>query len=88
MCDKADTEKATWNKCFFRRDLKVETVSEVRMSSGREFQRLGADRMKALDPMVVRLADGVKSWMVEEDRRVREDVWIWISSARYEGPRL
>ena len=76
------------NKCVFRRDLKVETVSEVRMSSGREFQRLGADRMKALDPMVVRLADGVKSWMVEEDRRVREGVWVWISSARYDGARL
>ena len=38
---------------------------------GREFQRLGADRLKALDPMVVRLADGVKSWMIEEDRRVQ-----------------
>ena len=66
----------------------METVSEVRMSSGREFQRLGADRMKALDPMVVRLADGVKSWMVEEDRRVREGVWIWVSSARYDGSKL
>ena len=42
------------------------------MSGGREFQRLGADRPKALDPMVVRLADEVKSWMVEEDRRVLE----------------
>ena len=50
-----------WNKCVFRRDLKVETVSEVRMSGGREFQRLGADRLKAIFPMVVRLADGVKS---------------------------
>ena len=66
----------------------METVSEVRMSGGREFQRLGADRLKALDPMVVRLADGVKSLMVEEDRRVREGVWIWISSARYDGARL
>ena len=34
------------------------------MSGGREFQRLGADLLKALDPMVVRLADGAKSWMV------------------------
>ena len=62
------------NKCVFRRDLKVETVSEVRMSSGREFQRLGADRLKALDPVVVRLEGGVRSWMVEEDRRVWEGV--------------
>ena len=62
------------NKCVFRRNSKVETVSEVRLSGGREFQRLGAERLKALDPVVVRLADGVKSWMVEEDRRVREGV--------------
>ena len=66
----------------------METVSEVKMSGGREFQRLGAERLKALNPMVVRLADGVKSWMVEEDRRVREGVWVWISSARYDGTRL
>ena len=39
-----------------------------------EFQRLGEDRLKALDPMVVRLADGAKSWMVEEDWRVWEGV--------------
>ena len=58
----------------------METLSEVQMSGGREFQRLGTDRLKALDPMVVRLADGVKSWMAEEDRRVWEGVWIWISS--------
>ena len=40
--------------------------SEVGMSGGREFHRRGADRLKALDPMVVKLA--------EEDRRVREGV--------------
>ena len=51
-------------------------MSEVRMSGGREFQRLGADQLKALDSMVVRLSDGAKSWMVEEGRRVREGVWI------------
>ena len=66
----------------------METVSEVRLSGGRECQSLGADHLKALDPIVVRLADGAKSWMVEEDRRVREGVWIWISSARYDGARL
>ena len=31
----------------------METESEVRMSGGREFHRRGADRLKALDPMVV-----------------------------------
>ena len=54
----------------------METVSEVQMSSGREFQRLGADQLKALDPMMVRLADGAKSQMVEEDWRVWERVLI------------
>ena len=48
----------------------------------------GGSWLKALDPMVVRFADGAKSWMVEEDRSVREGVWIWISSARYDGARL
>ena len=52
----------------------METVSEVRMSGGREFQRLGADRLKARDPMVVWLADGVKSWMVEEDQSLQGGV--------------
>ena len=66
----------------------METVSKVQMSGGREFQRLGADQLKALDPMVVRLADGAKSWIVEQDERVQEGVWIWISSARYDGARL
>ena len=57
------------------------------MSGGREFQRLEADQLEVLDPVVVRLADGLKSWMVEEDRRVQEGVWIWISSERYDGTR-
>ena len=47
----------------------MEIMSEVRMSSGREFQRVGADRLNALDPMMIRLADGAKSWIEEEDRR-------------------
>ena len=37
---------------------------------------------------VVRQADGVKSWIVKEVQRVREGVWIWISSARYDGARI
>ena len=55
------------------------------MSGGREFQRPEADRLKVLDPMVVRLTDGAKSWMVEEDWRIQKGVWIWISSGRYDG---
>ena len=46
------------------------------MSGGREFQRLGADLLKARHPMVVRLADGADSWVVEEEWRVQEDMWI------------
>ena len=38
------------------------------LSGRREFQRLGADRLKALEPLVVRLADGAKSCMVEVDQ--------------------
>ena len=57
----------------------------VKMSGVREFQSLGADRLKALDPMVVRLADGVKSWMVEEDRRVQEGVWMQKDEAPWIG---
>ena len=34
----------------------------------------GADRLKALGPMVVKLADGAESLLAEEDRRVREGV--------------
>ena len=44
------------------------------MSGRREFQRRGADWPKAFDPMVVKLADGTKSWMTE-DQRVQDDVW-------------
>ena len=54
------------NNAFY---LKVETESEVQMSGWR-----------AIDPIVVRLADGAKSWMVEEDRGVREGVWMWMRS--------
>ena len=50
----------------------METESEVRMSGGRELHRWGADQLKALDPMVVKLADGAKSWLAQEDQRVRE----------------
>ena len=41
------------------------------MSGRREFQRWGVDRLKALDPMVVKLAE---SWLAEEDQRVQDGV--------------
>ena len=34
---------------------------------GESSKSLGADQLKALYPMVVKLADGVKSWMVKEE---------------------
>ena len=58
----------------------MERVTVVQVTGGREFQRMGADLLKALKPLVVRLADGTKSWMAEGDRRVQKGVWIWISS--------
>ena len=50
----------------------METVAEVRMSGGTEFQRLGAGRLKALHPMVVKLAHRAKSRLAEGDRRVNK----------------
>lgn len=66
----------------------MERESKLRMSGGREFQRRGAERLKALNPMVVKRARGTVRWMVEEDLRVREDVLMWRSSERYRGARL
>ena len=48
----------------------VETVSEMQMSGGTQFQRQGAGQLKALHPMVVKLADRAKSRLAEEERRV------------------
>lgn len=88
LCDQSDTEKATQNnKCVFRWDLKVETVSEVWMSAGREFQRLGQIGWQLWTSWWF-CWQMVKSWMVEEERRVQEGVWMWISSDRYDGARL
>ena len=38
------------------------------------FQKRWADWRKVLDPIVVKLADRAKSWIAEEDQRVREGV--------------
>ena len=58
------------------------------MSGGREFQRRGAERLKALDPMVVERAGGTVGWMEEEDLRVRKGVSMCSSSEMYRGARL
>jgi len=50
------------------------------MSGGREFQRRGAERLKALeslDPMVDRRAGGTVRSMEETDLRDREGMLIW-----------
>lgn len=58
----------------------------MQMSCGREFQRQGEERLKALDPMVVKWADGVVCWMAEEDLRVQEGVWKDTKVLGYERP--
>lgn len=57
----------------------VETVSEMQMSGGTQFQKLRAGQLKALHPMIVKLADRAKSWSAEEDRRVQKGVLMLIS---------
>ncbi len=58
------------------------------MSGGREFQRRGAERLKALDPMVDRRAEGTVRLMEEADLSAREGVLMWRRSERYGGARL
>ena len=43
------------------------------LSGGREFQRWGADLLKALNLMVVKLADRAESWMAA---RVWKDMMV------------
>lgn len=50
------------------------SVSLFQMSGGREFQRQGAERLKALDPMVDIRVGGIVRLMEEDDLRVRLDV--------------
>ena len=58
------------------------------MLGGREFQRRGAERLKALAPMVVRWAGGTVRLMDEADLSDREGVLMWRRSERYGGERL
>ena len=60
----------------------------LRISGGREFQRWGAERLKALDPIVVRRAGGTVRLMEEADLRGRPGVLMWRRSVRYGGVRL
>ena len=57
----------------------------LRMSGGSEFQRLGAERLKALPPMVLRRAEGTKRWREEEDLSEREGMAMERKSDRYGG---
>ena len=48
--------------------------SRFLISGGREFQRWGAERLKALEPMVDRRAGGTFRVMEEADLRDREGI--------------
>jgi len=48
--------------------------SILRRSGGSEFQSWGAERLKALLPMVTSRAGGTVRWIEEEDLREREEV--------------
>ena len=63
-------------------------VSELRMSGGREFHSLGAERLNARDPMVERRAGGIMRLREVADLRDRVGVLMWMRSDRYEGARL
>ena len=67
----------------FKRDREVRFLR----SGGREFQSWGAERLKALLPMVLRRAEVTVRWVEEEDLRERAGVAIWRSD-RYGGARL
>ena len=68
--------------------MKVASVVRVRRSWGSAFQRCGAERLKERSPIVARLAEGVKRREAEQVLSVREGVYVWSSSVRYEGARL
>ena len=57
-------------------------------SSRGEFQRRGAERLKALDPMVVKRNGGAVRLREAEDLSVRMGVLMCRRSERYRGVRL
>ena len=66
------SEKAVENRWVLSLDLKSGSESVVCSEVGREFQREGAERLKALQPIEVRRTRGTVRRMLEEDLRVRE----------------
>ena len=76
------------NRYVLRSVLKAETESIFLMSGGREFQRRGAERLKALDPMVDRRAGGTVRLMEEADLRDRVGILMHRRAERYVGARL
>ena len=58
------------------------------MSGGREFQRCGAERLKALAPIVARFAGKTSSLMEAADLRDGLEVLMRMRSDRYGGARL
>ena len=75
-------ENADLNRCVLSLDLKMGSESQFLMSGGSEFQSWGAERLKALLPMVLRRAGGTERWREEEDLREREGVAMWRRSER------
>ena len=67
--------------------LKVSRVGMFLISGGSEFQRVGAETLKALSPKVRSLVRGVVSTPESEDLRFRGGVWMWRRSDRYWGAR-
>ena len=76
------------NRLVLRCDLKSGNELMLLSSGGKAFQRWGAERLKALCPMVMRLAEGTDSCTEEEDLREREGVGTWMRSDRYGGAKL
>ncbi|XP_049912952.1 HERV-H LTR-associating protein 2 isoform X2 [Epinephelus moara] len=58
------------------------TNTLVMIEEGREFQRQGAERLKALDPVVDRREEGTMRLMEEADLSIREGVLMWRRSER------
>ena len=71
-----------------RCDLKSGNESTFLSLCSKSFQRRGAERLNALCPMVVRLAEGTDRCTEEEDLREREGVGTWTRSDRSGGARL
>ncbi|KAI9546940.1 hypothetical protein NQZ68_021607 [Dissostichus eleginoides] len=65
--------------------LMPDRESIIRMSSGREFKKWGAEQLKALDPMVFQWKGGAGSWREAEELRVMLGVLMCRRSETYRG---